>query len=104
MKEKSNKKRTIDLIENTPTPCTFYSLFCLTDLRIGYLEQEPRLDPDKTVRENVLEGVAEKITALERFEELEQKEHKVCFFSVFLYSSEILLRFFVLRVMRRKRN
>src|SRR3979409_1607760 len=28
--------------------------------RLGYLPQEPQLDPDKTVRENVMEGVAEK--------------------------------------------
>ena len=26
--------------------------------RVGYLPQEPQLDPDKTVRENVMEGVA----------------------------------------------
>src|SRR5271170_5868286 len=28
--------------------------------RVGYLEQEPHLDPSKTVRENVMEGVAAK--------------------------------------------
>src|SRR3954449_1205460 len=27
---------------------------------VGYLEQEPQLDPNKTVRENVMEGVAAK--------------------------------------------
>src|SRR6185503_13908761 len=26
--------------------------------RVGYLPQEPQLDPDKSVRENVMEGVA----------------------------------------------
>jgi ATPase subunit of ABC transporter with duplicated ATPase domains len=28
--------------------------------RVGYLPQEPKLDPTKTVRENVMEGVAAK--------------------------------------------
>jgi ATP-binding cassette ChvD family protein len=38
--------------------------------RVGYLEQEPQLDPAKTVRENVMEGVAEKTAILERYNEL----------------------------------
>ncbi|MDR9428427.1 MAG: energy-dependent translational throttle protein EttA, partial [Salibaculum sp.] len=38
--------------------------------RVGYLPQEPQLDPGKTVRENVMEGVAEKRAKLERFNEL----------------------------------
>ncbi|MFD1332989.1 energy-dependent translational throttle protein EttA [Methylopila musalis] len=38
--------------------------------RIGYLAQEPQLDPDKTVRENVMEGVAAKTAILERYNEL----------------------------------
>ena len=38
--------------------------------RVGYLEQEPHLDPDKTVRENVMEGVAAKKALLERYNEL----------------------------------
>jgi len=33
------------------------------DIKIGYLEQEPTLDPDKTVREAVEEGVAEVLNA-----------------------------------------
>ena len=37
---------------------------------VGYLEQEPQLDPDKTVRENVMEGVADKTAKLERYNEL----------------------------------
>ncbi len=37
-------------------------------IRIGYLPQEPELDPDKTVRETVEEGVADTITLLKRFE------------------------------------
>ncbi len=39
-------------------------------IRIGYLPQEPVLDPAKTVREVVEEGVAEVVTALRRFEEV----------------------------------
>ncbi|MCW5693219.1 MAG: energy-dependent translational throttle protein EttA [Pseudolabrys sp.] len=38
--------------------------------RVGYLEQEPQLDPDKTVRENVMEGVAAKKAVLDRYNEL----------------------------------
>ena len=38
--------------------------------RVGYLEQEPQLDPDKTVRENVMEGVAAKKAILDRYNEI----------------------------------
>ena len=38
--------------------------------KIGYLEQEPRLDPQKTVREVVEEGVAEIINAQKRLDEV----------------------------------
>ena len=37
---------------------------------VGYLPQEPQLDPDKTVLENVMEGVAEKRAVLDRYNEL----------------------------------
>ena len=36
-------------------------------IKIGYLPQEPHLNPDKNVRGNVEEGVQEAINALERF-------------------------------------
>ncbi|GAB4345084.1 MAG: energy-dependent translational throttle protein EttA [Gammaproteobacteria bacterium] len=39
-------------------------------LRIGYLPQEPELDPDKDVRGNVEEGVAEVKQALKRLDEV----------------------------------
>jgi ATP-binding cassette ChvD family protein len=39
----------------------------------GFLEQEPRLDPDKTVREVVQEGVQETVDLLKAFEELSAK-------------------------------
>lgn len=36
----------------------------------GYLPQEPQLDPEKNVTENVMEGVAEKKAILDRYNEL----------------------------------
>jgi len=38
--------------------------------RVGYLEQEPHLDPKKTARENVMEGVAAKKALLDRYNEI----------------------------------
>ncbi|HWC92194.1 MAG TPA: ATP-binding cassette domain-containing protein, partial [Pseudolabrys sp.] len=38
--------------------------------RVGYLEQEPQLDAKKTVRENVMEGVAGKKALLDRYNEI----------------------------------
>jgi len=39
----------------------------------GFLEQEPKLDPDKTVREIVEQGVQETVDLLKEFEELSAK-------------------------------
>ena len=44
--------------------------FVAEGARVGYLEQEPQLDPKKTVRENVMEGVAAKKAILDRYNEL----------------------------------
>src|SRR3981081_138477 len=38
--------------------------------RVGYLPQEPQLDPAKSVRDNVMEGVASSKAILERYNEL----------------------------------
>ena len=38
--------------------------------KVGYLEQEPQMDANKTVREVVMEGVAEKQAKLERYDEI----------------------------------
>ncbi|MGC6472277.1 MAG: energy-dependent translational throttle protein EttA [Parvibaculales bacterium] len=38
--------------------------------KVGYLEQEPQLNPDKDVMGNVMEGVAESQAKLERYNEL----------------------------------
>jgi ATP-binding cassette ChvD family protein len=40
---------------------------------VGYLAQEPELDPDKTVRENVMEGAGQAAALLERFNDLSAK-------------------------------
>ncbi|MBX9608420.1 MAG: energy-dependent translational throttle protein EttA, partial [Gammaproteobacteria bacterium] len=45
----------------------------LKGLKIGYLPQEPQLDPTKTVRGNVEEGLGETIKLLERFNEISMK-------------------------------
>src|SRR5213082_511227 len=47
--------------------------FPAAGLRIGYLPQEPQLDPSKDVRGNVEEGVAEIRALLTRFEEVSAK-------------------------------
>jgi len=38
--------------------------------RVGYLEQEPHLDPNLSVRENVMQGVAKQKAILDRYNEL----------------------------------
>jgi len=38
--------------------------------RVGYLEQEPQLDSEKSVRENVMDGVAPQKAILDRYNEL----------------------------------
>ncbi len=38
--------------------------------RVGYLQQEPQLDETKTVRENVMEGVAPKKALVDRYNEI----------------------------------
>ena len=40
---------------------------------VGYLEQEPQLDPDKTVKEIVQEGAAEVVKMLKDFDEISMK-------------------------------
>jgi energy-dependent translational throttle protein EttA len=42
-------------------------------IKIGYLEQEPKLDPSKTVRETIEEGVAESRAVLAEFDEVNLK-------------------------------
>jgi energy-dependent translational throttle protein EttA len=39
-------------------------------LTVGYFSQEPKLDPDKTVKELVLEGMGEVVVALKNFERI----------------------------------
>ena len=40
------------------------------NISVGYLEQEPQLDPSKTVKENVMEGVGDLAGKIERFNEI----------------------------------
>lgn len=42
-------------------------------IKVGYLEQEPRLDPNKTVMENIMEGLASTRDLLAKFEEVSAK-------------------------------
>ncbi len=39
-------------------------------IRVGYLAQEPQLDPSKTVKENVMDGVREVADMMDRFNEI----------------------------------
>jgi len=39
-------------------------------IRVGYLEQEPQLDPNKTVKENVMDGVRPVADLVDRFNEI----------------------------------
>ncbi|MGA9582726.1 MAG: energy-dependent translational throttle protein EttA [Allosphingosinicella sp.] len=40
------------------------------NIRVGYLEQEPQLDPTKTVKENVMDGVRPVADMMDRFNEI----------------------------------
>jgi sulfate-transporting ATPase len=42
-------------------------------VRVGYLSQEPKLDENKTVKENVQDGLGEVVQLLKRFEEINNK-------------------------------
>ena len=42
-------------------------------VKVGYLEQEPKLDPSKNDMENVMDGLGETVALLKRFEEVSMK-------------------------------
>ncbi len=42
-------------------------------VKVGYLEQEPKLDSSKNVMENVMDGLGETVSLLKRFEEVSMK-------------------------------
>ena len=42
-------------------------------VKVGYLEQEPKLDPNKNVMENIMDGLGETRNLLKRFEEVSAK-------------------------------
>ena len=41
-------------------------------VKVGYLEQEPKLDPAKNVMENIMDGLSETRDLLKKFEEVEE--------------------------------
>ena len=45
----------------------------LADIKIGYLPQEPQLDPQKNVRENIETGIGDDIATLNRYNEISMK-------------------------------
>jgi ATP-binding cassette ChvD family protein len=47
--------------------------FPARDFKVGYLQQEPKLNPDKTVKENVMEGMGELPLLLEEFNRISQR-------------------------------
>ena len=46
--------------------------FPARDFKVGYLQQEPQLDPNKTVKENVMEGVGDLAKWLEEFNKISE--------------------------------
>jgi len=42
-------------------------------VKVGYLEQEPKLDPNKNVMENIMDGLGETVALLKKFEEISLK-------------------------------
>ncbi|PCJ24428.1 MAG: energy-dependent translational throttle protein EttA [Rickettsiales bacterium] len=47
--------------------------FIADGVKVGYLEQEPQLDPTKNVFENIMEGLAEKKALIDEFNEVSAK-------------------------------
>lgn len=45
----------------------------LADIKIGYLPQEPHLDPQKNVRENIETGMGEDLATINRYNEISMK-------------------------------
>lgn len=39
-------------------------------IKVGYLDQQPELDPSKSVHENIMDGLKEKTDLLKQFDEL----------------------------------
>ena len=54
---------------------------------VGYLEQEPKLDDAKTVREVVEEGCAATVALLKEYEEINMKLCEPLHWSIFSYNS-----------------
>ncbi|MFA6092788.1 MAG: energy-dependent translational throttle protein EttA [Elusimicrobiota bacterium] len=65
----SGKSSLLRIIAGTDTDCTGQVSFS-KGYTVGILEQEPKLDPDKTVREAVEEGVADTVKLLKDYEDV----------------------------------
>src|SRR5678810_1444130 len=63
---------------------------------VGFLEQEPKLDPKKTVLENVQDGVADKVKVVKRWNEISAR------FSEPTRQAEISYAVFCLKKKKRK--
>ena len=50
----------------------------LPNTKIGYLPQEPLLNPEKNVRGNIEEGVSEEMAMLTRYNEISKKLQNPC--------------------------
>lgn len=47
--------------------------FPAKDFKLGYLEQEPKLDPEKTVKENILDGMGELPKLIQDFQRISEE-------------------------------
>ena len=68
----AGKSTVMKIIAGIETP-THGEVVFAPGYTVGYLEQEPKLDPDKTVLEVVQEGVQEVMDLLKEYEEVNQK-------------------------------
>ena len=68
----AGKSTVMKIIAGIETP-THGEVVFAPGYTVGYLEQEPQLDPDKTVLEVVQEGVQEVMDLLHEYEEVNQK-------------------------------
>jgi len=69
----SGKSTLLKIIAGIETNFEGQVVFSKDDYTVGYLEQEPKLDPTKTVKEIVQEGVQEVVDLLKEYEEVNLK-------------------------------
>jgi ATPase subunit of ABC transporter with duplicated ATPase domains len=69
----SGKSSLLKIIAGVDTSFQGEVVFFSPGYSVGYLEQEPKLDPNKTVREVVEEGVQEIVNLLKEYEEINNR-------------------------------